>query len=240
LGVKENSHTPSPDESQKQEDELMLRHTTLCAFVVFIMVMGAAYGRTPEDVCGKYQDNAWGLCNAYCTAMDCEGDRNNSGRACTQVALNFSLATGGDLMPCAQSAAPTGSSLGSCPCNFDVEFWTEQPQILDRPDPPLCTGDFSNCITCGINNMSSSTTFLSILVNLWADGFSSQEDKLFFFTAAPSSLLGGSCGADGSFASGDSFTTPDGELSVTSGEFSACVSDIEILKEEYLRLCRNR
>ena len=220
----------------------MLRHTTLCAFVVVMMVMGAAYAETPKDLCGDYTDNAWGLCNAYCYAMDCGNvDRNASGRACSQVAWNFSLATGEHTMPCAtQPAAPTGSPLGSCPCNFDVEFWTEQPQILDRPDPPLCTGDFSNCITCGINNMSSSTTFLSILVNLWADGFSSQEDKLFFFTAAPSSLLGGSCGADASFASGDYFTTPDGELSVTSEEFSACVSDIEILKEEYLRLCRNR
>ncbi len=219
----------------------MLRHTTLCTFVVFIMAMGVAYAETPKDLCGGYQDNAWGLCNAYCYAMDCEGNRNESGRACTQVALNFSLATGGHTMPCAtQPAAPTGSPLGSCPCNFDVEYWTEQPQILDRPDPPLCTGDFSNCITCGINNLSSSTTFLSILVNLWTDGFSSQEDKLFFFTAAPSPLLGGSCGVDASFASGDTFTTADGELPVTSGEFSACVSDIEDLKEEYLRLCRNR
>ncbi len=218
----------------------MLRHTTLCAFVVVMMVMGAAYAETPDGACDGLADNAWGLCNAYCYAMDCGGKRNASARECSQVASNFIRATGMEKMPCDTTIAPTDSPLGSCPCNFDVEFWTEQPQILYRPDPPLCTGDFSNCITCGINSMSSSTTFLSILVNLWTDGFSSQEDKLFFFTAAPSSLLGGSCGVDASFASGDSFTTADGELPVTSGEFSACVSDIEDLKEEYLRLCRNR
>ena len=220
----------------------MLRHTTLCAVVVVMMAMGGTYAQSTDGACDGLglEDNAWGLCNAYCYAMDCDGDRNAPGRECAQVAWNFSEATGGDPMPCETPANPPGSQTGSCPCNFDQQFWTEQPQILDRLDPPLCTGDFSNCITCGINNMSSSTTFLSILVNLWADGFSSQEDKLFFFTAAPSSLLGGSCGADASFASGDYFTTPDGELSVTSEEFSACVSDIEILKEEYLRLCRNR
>ena len=85
--------------------------------------------------------------------------------------------------------------------------------------------------------MSASTTFLSVLVNLWTDGFSSQEDKLFFFTTEPSSLLGGACGADASFASGDSFTTPGGELPVTSEEFSACAADIGVLKDAYFGLC---
>ena len=219
----------------------MLRHTTLCAIVVVIMAMGSTYAQTPDGACDGLglEDNAWGLCNAYCTAMDCDGDRNASGQACAQVALSFSRATGGDPMPCETSANPTGSQTGSCPCNFDSQFWTEQPQILPSLHIPICTGtaDPSTCITCGINDMFASTTFLSVLVNLWTDGFSSQEDKLFFFTTEPSSLLGGACGADASFASGDSFTTPDGGLPVTNEESSACAADIGALQSAYATMC---
>lgn len=219
----------------------MLRHTTLCAVVVVMMAMGGTYAQSTDGACDGLglEDNAWGLCNAYCYAMDCDGDRNAPGRECAQVAWNFSEATGGDPMPCETPANPSGSQTGSCPCNFDQQFWTEQPQILPSPHLPSCTGtaDPSTCITCGINTMSASTTFLSILVNLWTDGFSSQEDKLFFFTTEPSSLLGGACGADASFASGDSFTTPGGELPVTSEEFSGCAADIGVLKDAYLGLC---
>ena len=89
----------------------MLRHTTLCAFVVFIMVMGAAYALTPEeDVCGDYTDDAWGLCNAFCTAMDCDGDPNASGQACGRVAANFMRATGEYSMAnrCGNKANPVG------------------------------------------------------------------------------------------------------------------------------------
>ncbi len=218
----------------------MLRHTTLCAFVVVIMAMGSTYAQSTGGVCDGLEDNAWGLCNSYCYAMDCEGDnRNMSGRACAQVADNFMRATGMDKMPCYTAPSPTGTPLGSCPCNFDQQFWTDQPQILHSSDIPICNGtaDPSTCITCGINDMFASTTFLSVLVNLWADGFSSQEDKLFFFTTDPSPLLGGACGADVSFASGDVFTTPDGELPVTSEEFSACAFDIGVLKDAYLGMC---
>ena len=110
----------------------MLRHTTLCAFVVFIMVMGAASALTPEeDVCGDYTDDAWGLCNAFCTAMDCEGDaRNASLQACGRVADNFIRATEGKSLPCIKSAAPTDTQAGSCPCNFSLPFWTDP----DRED----------------------------------------------------------------------------------------------------------
>jgi hypothetical protein len=85
--------------------------------------------------------------------------------------------------------------------------------------------------------MSASTTFLSVLVNLWNDGFSSQEDKLLFFTTEPSTLLGGSCGADASFSSGDSYMTPGGELPVTDQEFGACASDIGALQNTYAAMC---
>ncbi len=216
----------------------MLRHTTLCAVVVVLTVIGA-YAQTPDDDCYGLDDNAWGLCNAYCYAMDCDGDRNASGRDCARVAWNFSRATGAKIMPCETPQDQPGPPTGSCPCNFDLQFWTSQNQILDSTNLPLCTGtaDPNTCITCGINTMSSSTTFLSVLVNLWADGISSQEDKLFFFTTEPSSLLGGACGADISLSSGYIFTTEGYQLPVTSEEFGACAFDIGILKDAYATMC---
>ena len=218
----------------------MLRHTTLCAVFVVMMVVGT-YAQTFDGACDGLEDNAWGLCNAYCEAMDCDGTPNASARACSQVALNFTRATGGDPMPCGTSepALSTGSQLGSCPCNFDQQSWTDQPQILPSLHIPICTGvaDSSTCITCGISDLSGSMTLLGVLVNLWTDGFSAQEDRLFFFTTDPSTPVGGACGVDASFSSGDSFTTPDGELPVTSEEFSACVSDIGALQSAYLAMC---
>ena len=98
---------------KEQENEPMLRHTTLCAFVVVMMVMGAAYAETPDGACDGLADNAWGLCNAYCYAMDCGGKRNASARECSQVASNFIRATGMEKMPCDTPIAPTDSPLGS-------------------------------------------------------------------------------------------------------------------------------
>jgi hypothetical protein len=260
LGVKRNSRTPSPDESQKLEDELMLRHTTLCAFVVFIMAMGAAYALTPEeDVCGKYSDNAWGLCNAYCTAMDCDSEQTNaSGYACIQVAANFTRATGEESMPCEDNepAAPTDTQAGSCPCNFSLPFWTDPDrvdaivQILPSRSLNFCIKDDPNtCLTCSVNHMTGSYTLLSVIANRFVpdqDPFvpdqDPEEDKLLFFAYPPPSLsFPGGCGVDTNFASGFSYTTEDFELPLlTNEEFVACALDIEALASVFDNMCIRR
>ncbi len=215
----------------------MLRHTTFCAVVVVIALMGT-YAQAGD--CDSLRGNAWGLCNAYCEAMNCDDleNHNASDQACTQVATNFYRATGLDKMPCYTAPSPAGSQLGSCPCNFDVQLWTAQTQILDSTGLPMCNGTFDACMTCDINTLSGPTTFLGVTVNRWDNGFSSQEDTLFFFTTDPSSLAGGACGADISFASGYTFTTEGGQLDVTSEQqFSACVSDIGALQSAYVAMC---
>ena len=50
-------------------------------------------------VCDDYNGQAFGLCNAYCEAMDCDGDPNANQNACDAVYANFSAATG-EAPPC--------------------------------------------------------------------------------------------------------------------------------------------
>ena len=226
----------------------MLRHTTLCAFVVFIMVMGAASALTPEeDVCGDYTDDAWGLCNAFCTAMDCEGDaRNASLQACGRVAENFMRATEGKSLPCIKNAAPTNTQAGSCPCNFSLPFWTDPNredaivQILPSNSLNFCIEpvDPNTCLTCSVNYMPGSFTLVSVLANRFVPGQFAEEDKLFFFASQPLLSGAGACGVDNTFASGFSYTTEGFELPVTSSEdFTACALEIEALASAFDNMC---
>ncbi len=228
----------------------MLRHTTLCAFVVFIMVLGTAYAQTPEeDVCGDYTDNAWGLCNAFCTAMDCYGDPNASVQACWRVADNFMRATDGKSLPCIKSAAPIATQAGSCPCNFSLPFWTDPDrvdaieQILPSDHLDLCVGeDLGTCLTCSVNHMPGSYTLLSVIANRFVPDQLAEEDKLLFFAyPPPSPSFPGGCGVDTNFASGFSYTTEDFELPLlTNEEFVACALDIEALASVFDNMCIRR
>ena len=223
----------------------MLRHTTLCTFVVFIMVMGAAYALTPEDVCGDYTDNAWGLCNAFCTAMDCDGDPNASVQACWRVADNFMRATGGDPMPCIDTAAPIATQAGSCPCNFSLPFWTDPDrvdaieQILPSDHLDLCVGeDPGTCLTCSVNHMPGSFTLLSVIANRFVPGQDPEEDKLLFFARQPFLEVAGACGVDTTFAAGFSYLTEGFELEVwTSEDFTACALEIGALASAFDNMC---
>ena len=225
----------------------MLRHTNLCAFVVFIMVLGAASAQTPEeDVCDGYTDNAWGLCNAFCTAMDCDGDATNASvRACGRVAENFMRATGEDSMPCIEPAAPTDTQPGTCPCNFSLPFWTDPNredaivQILPSDHLDLCVGENpGTCLTCSVIHMPDTFTLLSVLANRFAPGQFAEEDKLFFFASQPSLFGAGACGVDTSFASGFSYTTEGFELPLlTNEEFVACALEIGALASAFDNMC---
>ncbi len=224
----------------------MLRHSNLCAFGVFIMVLGAASAQTPEeDVCSGYSDNAWGLCNAFCTAMDCDGEPNASGQACGRVAENFMRATGENSMPCIEPAAPTDTQPGSCPCNFSLPFWTDPNredaivQILPSDHLDLCVGENpGTCLTCSASYMPGSFTLLSVLANRFVPGQFAEEDKLFFFASQPLLSGAGACGVDTTFASGFSYTTEGFELPLlTNEEFVACALEIEALASAFDNMC---
>jgi len=67
-------------------------------------------GETPaeETVCDDLDGAEFGLCNAYCEAMDCElaydadpeTEPHASDRACEQVLANFQKQSGGEDPPC--------------------------------------------------------------------------------------------------------------------------------------------
>ncbi len=222
----------------------MLRHTTLCAAVLVLMVMGTTCAETPEDACGGLEDNAWGLCNAYCNAMDCDTNPKASQGACYQVAANFYNATGEKIScdpssPPDTSSPPTESQPGSCPCDFDVESWVpNQNQILKTSNLPLCTGSLTNCITCDIKkSVFGSFTSLSVLVNLFNGTVPEPTDSLLFFITEPfDPPAGEACGVDVSFNSPKEtpITTED---PVSIAQFPACISDREALQSAYLALC---
>ena len=95
--------------------------TRLILFSALLLVCtGAGFAQgTPdhlppamETVCDAETGAAYGLCNAYCEAMDCESDAPSaSATACDKVRTKFENITGRDL-PCEVS----------CPCTSIPEY----------------------------------------------------------------------------------------------------------------------
>jgi hypothetical protein len=88
----------------------------LCLLLTFA---GAALAKTPdgqppsqETVCDAETGAAYGLCNAYCEAMDCDSDAPAaSATACGKVRSKFQNITGHDL-PCEKVVCPCTSIPG--------------------------------------------------------------------------------------------------------------------------------
>jgi len=94
----------------------MKPHLTL-AFTLLLLCTGAALAKTPdgqtpaeETVCDNETGAAYGLCNAYCEAMDCDSESPHASEtACSKVQAKFLQITGRDL-PCEVPQV-------TCPCN---------------------------------------------------------------------------------------------------------------------------
>ena len=100
----------------------MKAHLTLAVALLLVCTgTGAALAQTPdfmtphmETICDVESGAAFGLCNAYCEAMDCElandsdplTEPHASATACSKVRAKFENVTGRDL-PCEVQ----------CPCN---------------------------------------------------------------------------------------------------------------------------
>ena len=85
--------------------------------------LAVAKGRGGDPgVCGGETGKAFGLCNAYCEAMDCDWDPNASANACARVKSNYQKLTGNDELPCEQMslACVTGDTGAEPPFPFDV------------------------------------------------------------------------------------------------------------------------
>lgn len=82
--------------------------TSVISFCVFTIFATTTWAQ--DDVCDGEVGAAFGLCNAYCEAMDCDSDEPNANlKACDKVYENFLKNTGND-MPCELEPEPY------CPC----------------------------------------------------------------------------------------------------------------------------
>lgn len=86
-----------------------MKKLTVLLFVL-IACTGTAWAQTPdgetpaeESVCDGLEGDLFGLCNAYCEAMDCDSESPTAAdRACDRVLSNFTEAGGEP--PCTASA----------------------------------------------------------------------------------------------------------------------------------------
>jgi hypothetical protein len=103
------------------------------AFILFacaILCAGLASAQSTESVCDGEQGAGYGLCNAFCDAMDCDSeDPQASATACDKVKSKYQQITGNE-PPC----------LPQCVCNQAI------PGFLDAVSSTI-----TDCIDLGIH-----------------------------------------------------------------------------------------
>lgn len=121
----------------------MKTHLTL-AFGLLLICSGIALAQTPdlltpseETICDTETGAAFGLCNAFCEAMDCESaNPQASATACAKVKDRFVNITGQTFLPC--EACPPPPPGTTCPC------------IDSLPDFSLALNNPGECVTFGM------------------------------------------------------------------------------------------
>ncbi len=106
----------------------------VCMMIAGPALAGRSHRAAPphDSACSSagLKGPAWGLCNAYCEAMDCDGaSPRASSRACERVLRNFRNKAQGEAPPCLMADldrdavdddldncpdAPNGGALGTC------------------------------------------------------------------------------------------------------------------------------
>ena len=141
------------------------------AFALLLACTGAALAQTPdgmppplETVCDMETGAAYGLCNAYCEAMDCESDAPNaSATACSKVRTKFQNITGRDVpceltCPCTSIPEFTAILAG---VNFCFELGLTHTLLSEGPNPPDVpyieaeADTFNGKFLCGYVNFQS-------------------------------------------------------------------------------------
>ncbi len=116
----------------------MLSLRTVLIALAFVLIPVTAIAQTPdfltpsvETVCDDFSGAAFGLCNAYCEAMDCHLDNPQaSATACAKVLGKFQSKTGGANPPCEST----------CPCSNNGEF----DQLVNGGNTVLSCGQNSS------------------------------------------------------------------------------------------------
>jgi hypothetical protein len=72
----------------------------LMSLLIAVFLMGGE-AVAEESICDGQIGAAYGLCNAYCEAMDCDNESHQpSDRACEKVRKNYRKITGYNVLPC--------------------------------------------------------------------------------------------------------------------------------------------
>lgn len=91
-------------------------------------------GATPseEEICSIYSGAAFGLCNAYCEAMDCtDPNQRAADRGCERVKFNFEKKTG-EPLPCLAPPEP------ACPCVDEFQSFAD---VVGGEEVVFCSDD---------------------------------------------------------------------------------------------------
>jgi hypothetical protein len=117
-------------------------------------VAQTADGLTPaeETVCDGQEGKAFGLCNAYCEAMDCD-TRMEPLPACDSVRDNFRRLTGQSRLPCDDWCPELVDA--TCSGNGTVEIGPDGCEVClcfpdwSGPGCATCDPGFNSCGFCG-------------------------------------------------------------------------------------------
>ena len=91
----------------------------LIVFACAILCSSFALAQSTESACDGEQGAAYGLCNAFCDAMDCDSDDPQASEtACNKVKSKFQNITGRDV-PCEEVI---------CPC-ASLPDWSSIPEL---------------------------------------------------------------------------------------------------------------
>lgn len=134
-----------------QRSYLYSAASILMSFLVVTVVTaeGTPDGIPPakESICDVYKGAAYGLCNAYCEAMDCDSSSPDaSSTACSKVGEKFAQITGSQ-PPCDNA------------CPFNNENFPLWQEIISG------TASITGCYDEDDFNYSPETTFLSAISN---------------------------------------------------------------------------
>jgi dienelactone hydrolase len=123
--------------------------------LVFLLVPPLTVAKRDPTVCDDLKGKAFGLCNAYCEALDCDWDPNASERACESLKSNYSSLTGESEFPCETMSlgCVTGDTGEDPPYPFDIGDKNDYgDRVLDLTVPEQCECDpsDSDCTPCPI------------------------------------------------------------------------------------------
>lgn len=122
------------------------------AFALLLVCSGAALAQTPdgtppsqETVCDSQIGAAYGLCTAFCEAMDCDSDDPQASQnACDKVGAKFLTITG-QAPPCVLPACPC---VGGLP-GFIEALNSPSGLTVCKANTPTSAGDFYAILTTG-------------------------------------------------------------------------------------------